>query len=131
VQMCPTTEKSIVTRQRFVKYHCNSEFQKQERFRVKITFCVNINSTSICHVLITKYVGEVCSTHKSDKKHTKFWPENLKGRKPLGKPIRIWKDNIKTDLTGDRMERCGVDASGSREGPVAGVLNMIMNFLFP
>ena len=45
--------------------------------------------------------GEVC---------TGFWWENLKGKRPLGRPRRRWEDCIKTDLQevgvgfGDWME---------------------------
>jgi hypothetical protein len=29
----------------------------------------------------------------------KFWSENLKGKRPLGRSRRRWEDNIRTDLT--------------------------------
>ena len=29
---------------------------------------------------------------------TRFWWGNLKGKRPLGRPRRRWKDNIKMDL---------------------------------
>jgi hypothetical protein len=30
--------------------------------------------------------------------HTKFWSENLKDKRPLGRPRRRWEDNIRMDL---------------------------------
>jgi hypothetical protein len=34
------------------------------------------------------------------------------GKRPLGRPRRMWIDNIKIDLL-DRIECCGLDWSGS------------------
>jgi hypothetical protein len=31
------------------------------------------------------------------------------GKMPVGRPKRIWKDNIKMDLQGVGMEGCGLD----------------------
>jgi hypothetical protein len=31
------------------------------------------------------------------------------GKRPLGRPRRRWKDNIKMDLKRDRMGWCGLD----------------------
>jgi hypothetical protein len=44
--------------------------------------------------------------------------KKLHGKRPKGKPRYIWKDIIKIDL--NRMERCGLDSSGSTHGPVVG-----------
>jgi len=33
--------------------------------------------------------------------------------RPLGRPRRRWKDNIKMDLKSYRVGSCGLDASGS------------------
>jgi len=30
--------------------------------------------------------------------HTRFWLENLRGKRPLGRPRHRWEDNIKTYL---------------------------------
>jgi hypothetical protein len=51
--------------------------------------------------------------------HTKFWSEKLKGRYHLEERYR-WEENIRMHLTGNRVRRCGLDASGSAQGPVAG-----------
>ena len=37
-------------------------------------------------------VGRTC------RKHEGFWLENIKKRKPLGRPKYVWKDNIKTNF---------------------------------
>jgi hypothetical protein len=31
------------------------------------------------------------------------------GRKPLGRPWRRWEDNMRMDLNGSRMGKCGLD----------------------
>jgi hypothetical protein len=31
-------------------------------------------------------------------RNTIFWLENLKGKRPLGRPRRRWEDNIRMDL---------------------------------
>ena len=35
--------------------------------------------------------------------HTAFWWENLRGKRPLGRPRRRWEDNIKMDISGSGM----------------------------
>jgi hypothetical protein len=49
--------------------------------------------------------------------HT-FYLKNMKGK--LGRPTRIWEDNIKTDLWRYMVWRYGLDQFGSGQGPVAG-----------
>jgi hypothetical protein len=39
------------------------------------------------------------------------------GKTPFGRPRCRWQDNISTDL---RVRSCGLNTSGSGEGPVAG-----------
>jgi hypothetical protein len=39
---------------------------------------------------------------------------------PLERPRRRPQDNIKTDFKTNRVQRCGLDSSGSGYGPVAG-----------
>jgi len=46
---------------------------------------------------------------------TKFWSESLEG-KTLRRPRRRWEDNIRMDLR-ELWRMCGLDSSGSREGP--------------
>jgi hypothetical protein len=36
----------------------------------------------------------------------------LEGKLPLGRPRHRWEDNIRMDLKGNRMRRCGLDATG-------------------
>jgi hypothetical protein len=46
--------------------------------------------------------------------HTKFWSENLKGRKKLLQRSRYrWEDNIRMDHR-EKGGRSGLNASGSR-----------------
>jgi hypothetical protein len=55
---------------------------------------------------------------------------NMKGRE-LGRPRRIWDDNIRMDLKEIRVARCGMNASGSRWGSVAALMNTVINLLAP
>jgi hypothetical protein len=41
------------------------------------------------------------------------------GKRPLERHTRRWEDNIIIELNGNRVGRCGLDASGSGKGPVA------------
>jgi hypothetical protein len=34
----------------------------------------------------------------TEEAYSGFWWENLRGKRPLGRPTRRWKDNIKMDL---------------------------------
>jgi len=36
-----------------------------------------------------------------------------KGKRPFGRPMHRWKDNITMDLKRNKLEGCGLDASGS------------------
>jgi hypothetical protein len=49
-----------------------------------------------------------------------YWWERQKKKRPLGRPRRKCADNIKIDLTRDRMGWYGLDRSGSGKGPVEG-----------
>jgi hypothetical protein len=40
------------------------------------------------------------------------------GKRPLGRPRRRWLESIKIDLKRDRMGWCGLDRSGSAQGPM-------------
>jgi hypothetical protein len=44
----------------------------------------------------------------------------LEGKRLLGSPWRRWEDGIRMDLRKIGLERCGVDSTGSGQGPVAG-----------
>jgi hypothetical protein len=52
--------------------------------------------------------------------HTKFWSENLKGKRPAGRAKRRWKDNFRKDLgeLGSEVVDC-IHLAQDRE-PVAG-----------
>jgi hypothetical protein len=42
------------------------------------------------------------------------------GKRTLGRPKRRWKNNTRMNLRGNRVRRCGLDASGTGLGPVIG-----------
>jgi len=42
-----------------------------------------------------------------------IWLENVKGKKPLVRPRRRWKDSIIQDLRENKVRRCIFDVSGS------------------
>jgi hypothetical protein len=44
----------------------------------------------------------------------------LVGKRPLGRPRRRWEDGIRMDLTEIGLGGCGLDSTGSVQGPVAG-----------
>jgi len=58
-------------------------------------------------------------THGTDEKAFKILVEKREGKRPLGRHNRRWEDNIRKILV-DGAGRCGLDASGSGYGPVAG-----------
>jgi hypothetical protein len=42
------------------------------------------------------------------------------GKRPLGRPRRRWEDGIRMYLREIDLEGCGLDSTGSGQGPVAG-----------
>jgi hypothetical protein len=42
------------------------------------------------------------------------------GKKPLGRPRRRWEDGIRMDLRESGFGGCGLDSTGSGQGPLAG-----------
>jgi hypothetical protein len=52
---------------------------------------------------------------------------NLVGKQTLGRTRRRLDDNIKTVLTEMRTDGCGPDSSGSGQGKMTAVVNMVMN----
>jgi hypothetical protein len=42
------------------------------------------------------------------------------GKRPLGRPRRRWEDGIRIDLMKIGLGVCGLDSTGSGQGPVAG-----------
>jgi hypothetical protein len=42
------------------------------------------------------------------------------GNRPLGRPRRRWEDGIRMDLGEIGLGGCGLDSTGSGQGPVAG-----------
>jgi hypothetical protein len=43
-----------------------------------------------------------------------------KGKRPLGRPRRRWEDGVRMDLREIGLGVCGLDSTGSGQGPVAG-----------
>jgi hypothetical protein len=57
--------------------------------------------------------------------------EKAEWKRPIGRPRRRWEDNIRMDVNGNRVVVCGLDSSCSGQGPLAGLLNTVMNFRVP
>jgi hypothetical protein len=64
-------------------------------------------------------MGRACSTNGEAEECIQ---ESQKGKRPLGRPRRRWVDNIKMDLTRDRMGWYGLDRTGSGQGGTSGGL---------
>jgi hypothetical protein len=63
-------------------------------------------------------MGRACGTHGRGEKSVQGLGRKTKGRRPLGRPRRRWEDGIKLIL-GRLAGGCGLDSTGSGEGPVA------------
>jgi hypothetical protein len=55
-----------------------------------------------------------------DRKVYKVLVGKPEGKKTLGRPRRRWEDGIRMDLGEIGLGGCGLDSTGSRQGPVAG-----------
>jgi hypothetical protein len=44
------------------------------------------------------------------------------GKRPLGRPRHMWEDGMRMDLRETGLGGCGLDSTGSVQGPVAGGL---------
>jgi hypothetical protein len=42
------------------------------------------------------------------------------GKRPLGRPRRWWEDGFRTDLREIGLGGCGLDSTGSGQGPMSG-----------
>jgi hypothetical protein len=42
------------------------------------------------------------------------------GKRPLGRPRRRWEDKVRMDVRETGFGGCGLDSTGSGQGPVAG-----------
>jgi hypothetical protein len=42
------------------------------------------------------------------------------GKRPLGRPRRRWEDGVRMDFREIGLGECGLDSTGSGQGPVAG-----------
>jgi hypothetical protein len=49
-----------------------------------------------------------CSTHGNEDKYIRILVGELKGKRPLGKPIHRWEDNFKMDLSQDGVVWAGL-----------------------
>jgi hypothetical protein len=58
--------------------------------------------TSIIKMLKTKG-GRMGKNGEKKGTSISYWWKSQTGKKPLGRPIRRWVDNIKLDLRGDRI----------------------------
>jgi hypothetical protein len=55
-----------------------------------------------------------------ERKVYKILVGNPEGKRPLGKPRRRWGDGIRMDVREIGLGVCGLDSTGSGQGPVAG-----------
>jgi hypothetical protein len=55
-----------------------------------------------------------------ERKLYKFLMGKPKGKRPLGRPRRRWEDGVRMDLRETGLGVCGLDSTGSEQGPVAG-----------
>jgi hypothetical protein len=76
-------------------------------------------ATRSCDKVKDDEVDGACSTHGGDDKCINVLDGKPEGKRPLGRPKRSWEDNIRTDLREIVWGRCGLEPSGSGEGPVA------------
>jgi hypothetical protein len=60
-------------------------------------------------------------------KCTKIFVGKPKRKRPLGRPRRRWEDRIRMDLREIALGGCGLDSTGSGQGPVA--VSAVMNHL--
>jgi hypothetical protein len=65
-------------------------------------------------------VGGACGTHGRVEKVYKVLVGKPEGKRPLGRPRRRWEDGIRMDLMEIGLGGCGLDWTGSGQGPVAG-----------
>jgi hypothetical protein len=42
------------------------------------------------------------------------------GKRPLRRPRLVWEDGVRKDLTQTGLRGCGLDSTGSGQGPVVG-----------
>jgi hypothetical protein len=64
-------------------------------------------------------MGRTCSTHGELRNAYKILITERERKRPHGKPRRRWEDYVPMDLREIECV-CGLDASGSGQGPVAG-----------
>jgi hypothetical protein len=61
-------------------------------------------------------MGGECSTHGRDENAYEVLVRKPEGKRPLGRPRRKWDGNTGKEI---RCESCGLDSSGSEQGPMA------------
>jgi hypothetical protein len=64
-------------------------------------------------------MGGACNTDGRYQKCINIFVGKPEGKRTLGRPRCRW-ENIRLHIKGNRIKRCGLDASGSGTGPVAG-----------
>jgi hypothetical protein len=58
-------------------------------------------------------MGGACGEHGGDERCIQHFGWETEGRRPLGRPMRRWEDNIKTDPREIGFWGCGLDSFGS------------------
>jgi hypothetical protein len=66
-----------------------------------------------------RWAGHVARMGEKRKVY-KVFVGKLEGKRPLERPRRRWEDGIRMDLRETGLGGCGLDWTGSRQGPVAG-----------
>jgi hypothetical protein len=68
-----------------------------------------------------RWAGNVARVGE-DRKVYKVLVGKPEGKRPLGRPRRRWEDGIRMDLTEIGLGGCGLDSTGSGQGPVGELL---------
>jgi hypothetical protein len=65
-------------------------------------------------------VGGACSTHGRGEKSVQVLVGKPEGKRPLGRPRHRWEDGVRMDFREIGFGGCGLDSTGSGQGPLAG-----------
>jgi hypothetical protein len=68
-------------------------------------------------------MGGACSTDRGEDELVRLWVGKAEGRRPLGRPSRMWLDNIRMDLVEVGWGDLAQDRDRSR-APVNAVVNL-------
>jgi hypothetical protein len=66
-----------------------------------------------------RWVGHIACMG-GERKAYKVLVGEPKGKRPLGRPRHMWEDGMRMDLRETGLGGCGLNSTGSVQGPVAG-----------